>query len=82
MRGLVALGRWSYSLYLLHMILIHATPWLRPQFAELIAVPLAAASYRYIEMPFVRRRKPTVAGPIRVPLPEVPIPAPAAASIG
>ena len=54
-RGLVALGRWSYSLYLWHMILIHATPWvrLRPQVAELLAVSLAAASYRYVELPFL-----------------------------
>ena len=76
MRGLVAVGRWSYSLYLWHMILIHATPWLQlqPQIAELLAVPLAAASYRFVEVPFLRRKRPTVP-----PLPSrIPAPAPAA----
>jgi peptidoglycan/LPS O-acetylase OafA/YrhL len=53
--GLVALGRWSYSLYLWHVILVDGTPWLRSGIAELIAVPLAAASYHYIEKPFLRR---------------------------
>lgn len=77
MRGLVALGRWSYSLYLWHVILIHATPWLQPQLAELIAVPLAAASYRFIEVPFVRRKRPAAS-----PLPNrIPQPAPAAPAL-
>lgn len=63
-RGLQATGRVSYSLYLWHVPLIAV---LGPIPGVLVAVPVAVASYRFIEQPFRRRRarrapEPALAG--------------------
>ena len=76
---LPVLGLWSYGIYLWHLPLIRfAQPVLGDTLAvalgaALLAVPLAAASYRFVEQPLLRRsRRPHLAAaPARsVPRPE------------
>jgi peptidoglycan/LPS O-acetylase OafA/YrhL len=52
--GLVALGRISYGVYLWHLILIQATPWVPTLVGVLLAIPVAALSYRLVERQFLR----------------------------
>lgn len=81
-RALIWLGERSYSLYLLHMSVFYVghrlagwnpTPW--QELAILVgcgpvAVGLAALSFRFIELPFLRRKS-------RRPIPSVPAASPA-----
>jgi peptidoglycan/LPS O-acetylase OafA/YrhL len=60
-RALVAVGRWSYGVYLWHIPLVilvievlHGGVVLR-LVAGALSVPLAAASFRYVEQPLLRR---------------------------
>lgn len=64
--ALVWLGRISYGVYLWHLILIEATPWVPPAVGVVLAVPVAALSFRYIEQPARRFRE---RGTHRVALP-------------
>jgi peptidoglycan/LPS O-acetylase OafA/YrhL len=54
-RWLVALGRISYGLYLWHVIVINATPWIPPLLGVAIAVAIAHASHRWLEKPLIQR---------------------------
>jgi peptidoglycan/LPS O-acetylase OafA/YrhL len=54
---LVRLGRISYGVYLWHLIFIESTPWLAPIVGALLAIPVAELSYRYVELPFLRRKR-------------------------
>ena len=71
-----ALGRWSYGIYLWHLPLIRlATPVLGETLAvttgaALLAIPVAAASYRFVEQPVLkwsRRPQLTAAPQVRAP---------------
>ena len=72
--GLVYVGRISYGLYVWHLILMWTMPYGALPGAAL-TFPVAALSYRYLELPFLRRKQraeePSAAG--------VPLPAPAPA---
>jgi peptidoglycan/LPS O-acetylase OafA/YrhL len=80
-RPLLFLGRISYGLYLWHLILL----WTPPRsiycpYGVRVAIAFAAAwlSYRYIEAPFLRRKR--AARPaVEQSAQSVPLPAPAAA---
>ena len=66
-RPLRAAGRWSYAIYLWNPVAIsvvglgwsHGTPppWVQLPLAGVITVAVAAASYRYVERPFLRMRR-------------------------
>lgn len=56
-RPLVAVGRVSYGLYLWHVILIDAIPGVPTQFSALAAIPVAFASHKFIERPFLDRNR-------------------------
>jgi peptidoglycan/LPS O-acetylase OafA/YrhL len=82
---MVFLGRISYGLYLWHLPILAAFGVLGAGLT-LMAVPAVAvsilaatASYYLVEVPFLRRRsRPSAsAEPLRTPLPEVRVPAPA-----
>ena len=66
---LPVLGLWSYGIYLWHLPLIRlAQPVLGETFAvaagaALLAVPFAAASYRFVEQPLLRRSRRTHLAP-------------------
>jgi peptidoglycan/LPS O-acetylase OafA/YrhL len=67
-RWLTALGRISYGLYLWHVVILYATArWLPPIPAVLLAVAVAVASYRFVEQPFLRRKRRPSPEPSRVP---------------
>lgn len=76
-RPLATVGLWTYGIYLWHLPLIRlARPVLGETLlvtvvAALAAIPVAAASYRYVEQPLLRRRT------LRV----VPVPAAARAAV-
>jgi peptidoglycan/LPS O-acetylase OafA/YrhL len=56
-RWLVAAGTISYGLYLYHALLMNVAPsWGQPWERELLAIPLAIASYYGLEQRFRRRR--------------------------
>ena len=58
LRGLAKIGDWSYSLYLWHWPVMVLAAYIAPNFTGAkflslaISVPLALASYRYVETPF------------------------------
>ena len=68
-RWLVAVGRWSYGLFLWHLIVIRLLePWLSPMRGTVgwllllsatfaISAVLGAASYRFIEVPSMKAAK-------------------------
>jgi peptidoglycan/LPS O-acetylase OafA/YrhL len=58
-RPLVYVGKISYSLYLLHGLILWTFDFKHQPLAIAISVALASLSYRYVERPFrVRRRRP------------------------
>src|SRR5262249_11492364 len=64
-RCLTAVGAVSYGLYLYHVLLVTATPWLAPWQAEAIAVPLAFGSYHLFERRFLVRRETQAATAVK-----------------
>ena len=59
LRPLRYLGRISYALYLWHLPLIVAFGW---KVGVPLALVVAALSYRFVELPFLRRRHPARVG--------------------
>jgi len=60
----VEVGKRSYGLYLWHWLLIVAVGW---ELGVPLAVAAAALSYRFVEQPFLRRRKRTADRSARQP---------------
>jgi peptidoglycan/LPS O-acetylase OafA/YrhL len=59
-RPLVALGRISYSLYLWHLLVLWTGErqlGIPPAIGLALAIAVAAASYRFVERPFLRRKR-------------------------
>jgi peptidoglycan/LPS O-acetylase OafA/YrhL len=71
LRPMVYTGRISYGLYLWHPVVFVAVG-LRPVYAVVLTFAAASASYRYVELPFLRKKRPVS--------PSLPIPAPMTAT--
>jgi peptidoglycan/LPS O-acetylase OafA/YrhL len=56
-RWLVYVGRISYGLYVWHLIVMWGTPYVPGFVGVALSFGVAALSYRYLELPFLRRRR-------------------------